>query len=141
MKNFRQEIRIDAPQSRVWTILADLEGWSSWTASIDSVEVVGARPVGRGSEVIVCQPKLPKARWKVTAWDPPRGFVWVSEGPGFRTTADHILDEQGDATKLTLTVAIEGWLGALLAPLVGGRTRRYLGMEAAGLKQRSEAQE
>jgi hypothetical protein len=93
-----------------------------------------------GSRARLEQPKLPPAVWRVTELVAPHRFVWVSGAPGLTTEAVHRL-EPNDRGGTTVTLAIHqrGPLGRLMSRLIGGLTDRYVRMEAAGLKGRSEA--
>jgi len=133
-------VEIGAGVERVWEVLAEVEGWPGWTESMTEVRRLGEEPFGVGSEVRVRQPKLTAAVWTVTGFEPGRGFEWRSENPGFRTIGTHRLEPVGDGsrTRVTLGVRQEGFLAPLLGLLYGGLTRRYVDLEAAGLKRRCE---
>src|SRR5687767_2519818 len=87
---------IDAPAERVWAILSDVERWSSWTASITSVELDGALAVGAKAKVR--QPKLPATTWTVTEVVPGRSFTWRATSPGSRATGAHVVTPTGDGS-------------------------------------------
>lgn len=139
MREHSIAIDIAAPPGRVWAVMRDVERWPEWTASMRSVRLRGPGPVAVGSRVVVRQPKLPPAWWKVVALAPERGFTWVSVAPGVRVTADHTIEPTPAGSRVTLAVRYGGILSGLLEFLTRGITLRYLKLEAEGLKRRSEA--
>ena len=139
----RYEISVDveAPAERVWTVLTDVERWPEWTASMTSLRPVAADSLAVGGEVVVKQPRLPVTRWRVTHLEPGRAFTWSARRPGLTTVAAHrIAAPDGGPVKVTLSLAQTGPLAAVLGALAGGLTRRYVIMEAYGLKRYCEAQ-
>lgn len=137
MSVFETRARIEAPPGRVWRVLADLERWPSWTASIASVEPLD-RSAGEGARYRVRQPKLAPAVWVVTLWEPGSGFVWESRGLGLRVVGEHWLRPEAGGTELLLRIAFSGLLAGPVALLFGSLTRRYMEQEAQGLKRRAE---
>ena len=136
---YEREIEIDAPADRVWPVIEDVEHWSEWTASVTSIEIVDGRPFGEGTQARVKQPRLPAAVWTVTRHDPTRSFRWEATGPGVRSMGDHAVRPDGEARSVaTLVFEQRGPLGALTGLLFGRMIRRYVDMEAEGLKRRSE---
>lgn len=133
-------IDITAPIDVVWQVFADVQRWPQWTDSVTSVELPGGGPLAVGSQVKISQPRLPDATWTVTDLSPGRSWTWSSAAPGVTTTAVHTLTARGpDVTRVDQSIIQQGLLGALVGRLYAGLTRRYLRMEARGLKAASEA--
>lgn len=135
----RTTVAIEAPADRVWALLSDIERWPEWTASMTSVTLLDA-PFAVGSRAAVAQPRLPRATWTVTALDDGVEFDWESRAPGVLTVGRHrveVVDPRH--CRAVLTVQQSGLLGPVMRLAYGRLTRRYLQLEAAGLKTRSEA--
>jgi hypothetical protein len=138
MRTFSTRIDIAASPERVWAVMSDVEHWHEWTASISSIRRLDGRPFGRGSRVLIRQPRLPPNYSTVTDFEPPRSFTWVSRSPGVVATARHVIEPIEDGSRVTLSIHFGGVLGWFVARLVAGLTERYIRMEAEGLKRRSE---
>jgi len=138
MKTFSTSIDINASPERVWPIMSDVERWHEWTASITSIKKTDAGPLRVGSTATVRQPKLPPAKWRVTQLEPNKGFTWISTGPGVLVTGRHMIEPTAAGSRVTLAVEYSGALRAVLAWLTGGLNDRYIALEAAGLKRKTE---
>lgn len=135
----RTTVAIDAPADLVWALLSDVERWPEWTASMSSVTLLDP-PLAVGSRATVEQPRLPPATWTVTALDDGVQFDWASQAPGLLTVGRHRVEVVDEGhSRAVLTVDQSGLLGPVARLAYGRLTRRYLEMEAAGLKTRSEA--
>lgn len=139
MKDFSATVSIQAPPERVWRVMTDVERWPEWTPTVTTVRRTNSGPFRIGARARITQPRLPAAEWTVTALDDTRGFEWVRRSPGLRITARHSVEPNDTGSRVTLTVQFEGAFGGLIGRLTGGWTRRYLALEADGLKRRSEA--
>ncbi|MEW2521393.1 SRPBCC family protein [Actinacidiphila alni] len=139
MPTYQTSITIHASVERVWAVLTDVENWPALTASMTSVRGLDGREIAVGSRFEVEQPKLRKAVWTVTDLTEGTRFSWESASTGVTTRGDHLLVADGADTRMTLVVHQRGALAGLVGLVAGGMTRRYIGMEAAGLKERSEA--
>lgn len=138
MEPFATAIDIDAPPERVWEVMLDVDRWHEWTPSVSGIRRVDRGPLAVGSQVIVRQPKLPPAKWVVTAIEEGRGFTWESVGPGFRVVGRHEVEFRDGESRARLSLEHHGIVGRLIARLTAGITRRYIAYEAEGLKARSE---
>ena len=136
---FEISVDIAAALDEVWTVLVDVEGWPSWTASVSKVKVLDGTPLAVGSRVRVRQPRLPATVWDVSSLEPGRSFTWTAAAPGVTTVADHRLEAQGDGVRATLALERSGPLAPVVDLLFRRLTRRYVTMEADGLKRRCEA--
>ena len=132
------EVDVAAPPGTVWAVMADVERWHEWTASISSIELLDGRPLGVGSRAKVRQPRFPPAVWEVTAFEPGRGFTWQSRGPWALVTGHHYVEPTPTGSRARLAIHFEGVVAKLVARLTWTRTLEYVQLEAAGLKRRAE---
>jgi uncharacterized membrane protein len=135
---FQVNVDIAAPPDIVWSVMKDGERWHEWTASVTSVRLLDKGPLRVGSRALIRQPRFPPAVWKVTMLEPGHRFVWKSGMPGMWVYGDHSVERIAGGTRATLRLSYDGALARLMGRLTRGITNRYLGMEAAGLKKRSE---
>jgi uncharacterized membrane protein len=136
----RTSIDVAAPPDRVWEVLVDVERWPEWTESVSAVRLLDDGPLAVGSKVELSQPSVPTGTYTVTTLEPGSTFVWEQRQPGSKVTAHHELVALPDGgTRVELRVAMTGLIGGVVGRLYRKLTQRYLGMEAAGLKSRSEA--
>ncbi len=136
---FEASVEVEAAPELVWRTLTDVVRWPEATASMDSVRWVTGDEVAVGNAARIKQPRMLSTVWKVTDVAAGQSFTWETSSPGVRTVATHIIGPAGEG-KSTLTVGLaqSGPLAPLLGALLGARIRRYVGMEAAGLKRQSE---
>jgi len=136
----RNDITVDigAPPEVVWAVISDVEFWPEWTASVTSVRRLSSEPLQVGSRVRIKQPRLPATVWTVSDLVEGKQFTWTADNLGVRTRASHRVVGRADGSQATLWIDQGGVLGSVVGLLYGGLTRRYLRMEATGLKQRSE---
>ena len=135
---FSISVEIDAPAERVFEVMTDVVRWHEWTPSITSIKRLDDGPFVVGSRALIRQPKLPPAVWTVSRIVPGRGFEWVNRAPGLRVTGHHFAEPLTRGSRATLALSYEGLFGGLLARMTEGITKRYLNMEADGLKARAE---
>ena len=137
---YQTSVVIDARPQVVWNVLADVERWPEWTATMRSVRWIGTDRLAVGARAQIAQPKLPGAVWEVTELDPGKSFTWVSRRTGVTVAATHVVgtDDAG-WTGVELTVETTGALARLAGLFTARLSRSYLAIEAAGLKRRAES--
>jgi len=136
---FETSVDIAAPAETVWHVLVDVERWPEWTRSMQRVQILGGGALAVGSRVRVKQPGLGSMVYRVTELAPEHSFTWVAGRGGVTATAAHqVSATPGGGVRVRLGVDLTGPLGPLMSVLLGGRTRRYIEMEAQGLERRSE---
>jgi hypothetical protein len=137
--DFAIAVEISASPDRVWAVMSDIERWPEWTPTVTRVERLDPGPLAVGQRARVLQPRLPAAVWRITALEAGRSFTWVTRSPGVVVTARHSVEAAGGGSRAHLVLHFGGVLGRLIARITRGLNTRYLGLEAAGLRQRSEA--
>jgi hypothetical protein len=132
-------VDINAPPGHVWEIMSDVENWHLWTSSVRRVRRLDKGPLAVGSKMWIYQPKLPPALWRVKALDDSYGFTGITSGLGVSVTAHHFIQPAPGGSSVTLSIEFGGLFGLLAARLTSKLNNRYLQLEAAGLKKKSEA--
>ena len=130
---------VDAPPEQVWPLFVDLERWPEMTKSIREVRRVDQGPFQVGSEAIIKQPRLLPARWRVTELEPGHSFIWETTTGAVTSVGAHIVDADGQGSKITLTLRMHGPLARLAYAFLGGLSRRYLLMEMEGFRRAAES--
>jgi uncharacterized membrane protein len=132
-------VEIDAPAQLVWDVFSDVEHWPDWTASVTSLVGLDAAALAVGRRFEIKQPGMTKLVWTVTEIDPGSSWTWVQRAPGSLVTARHdVIAQPGGRTLVRQQLDQGGALGALVGRLMVKKTKRFLGLEAQGLKARSE---
>jgi uncharacterized membrane protein len=134
-----ETVTIDAPPPQVWRVLLDVHTWPTWTKSVRAVTVLDLGPLQTGSTVRIAQPRLPVTDWTVDTLVPGRSFTWTSRRPGVSTVAEHNLEPHADGSAVTLVLRLSGPLAGVSGRMFGRLIRRYMQMEANGLKSRVES--
>ena len=132
-------IEIDAPPRLVWEVFSDVERWPEWTASVTSLIGLDGPGLAVGKRFAIKQPGMQKMVWTVTEIDPGSSWTWVQRYPGALVTARHYVSvHRGGGTLVRQRLDMRGVLGALAGRLLAKKTKRFLELEAQGLKARSE---
>ncbi|MEA2484574.1 MAG: hypothetical protein QOC55_2521 [Thermoleophilaceae bacterium] len=132
-------IAINAPAQLIWDVFSDVERWPEWTASVTSLVGEDGANLAVGRRFSIKQPGMPKLIWKVTDIDPGLSWTWVQAAPGAAASARHeIIAQPNGRTLVRQQLDQRGLLGALVARLMAEKTKRFLQLEAQGLKNRSE---
>jgi uncharacterized membrane protein len=134
-------VEVGAPAATVWAVYADVERWPEWTASMTRIEALDGPELAVGKRYAIKQPRLPRLVWEVSELTPGASWTWRQGSPGGLTLGVHEVVPLGpDRTLVRQRIDQRGPIGALVGVLMRGLTRRYLAMEAEGLKARCEHQ-
>jgi len=132
-------VEIDAPAQLVWEVFSDVERWPEWTASVTSLIGLDGPALAVGRRFAIKQPGMQKLVWRATEIDPGSSWTWVQRSPGVRVSARHdVIAQPGGRTLVRQQLDQRGVLGALVGRLMVKKTKRFLELEAQGLKARSE---
>lgn len=134
-------VEISAPPAKIWAALVDVESWPLWTASMKHVERLDkSAPFGMGSEALIQQPKLPALTWTIVEFSPGVSFAWEAKARGVTTWASHRIEPlDGGRSKVTLVIKQTGPMAWLASLMMSDQTRRYVDMEAEGLRRHCES--
>lgn len=137
---FVTSITIDATQSQVWRVLADVVCWPEWLPTVRSIEALDGAPLELQRRYRITQPRLRPAVWTVIELQARVVFTWESRSPGVCATARHAIraDAEGKS-EVELSVEFSGRLAPVVSWLAGRLTRTYLMREANALKERVES--
>jgi hypothetical protein len=92
-----------------------------------------------GSKARIKQPRLLPVTWIVTELTPVSSFTWEARSPGLVPRAGHELRPLDDVeTEVRLTIEQAGVAAWLARSFTSTLARRYVQMEAQGLKTRVE---
>jgi uncharacterized protein YndB with AHSA1/START domain len=140
MNTFTAEASTSASPTQTWRALIDITDWPRWTQSYRSIERLGDGPLAVGSKARVRQPGLAPAVYDVVEIDEGTTFTWTSKAAGVRTVARHrLVPTEDGGTRIELAAELSGWAARAVTALLGRRIRRYVGLEANGIKAAAEA--
>jgi uncharacterized membrane protein len=132
-------IEIDAPPQLVWDVFSDVERWPEWADSFTSLVGQDGSTLAVGKRFAIKQPGLQKLVWEVTEIEPGKSWTWVHRSPGVHVIARHYVSAlPGGRAQARQKLEQRGFLGVLVGKLTTKRTKRYLALEAQGLKAKSE---
>ncbi|WP_431234670.1 SRPBCC family protein [Mycolicibacterium psychrotolerans] len=131
-------VGIEAPADLVWDVFSDVEHWPDWTPSVTRLRGLDGAHLAVGRRFAIKQPRLPKLVWTVTDIEPGVSWTWEQRSPGGLTSARHEVTPAAGGAVVRQELAQRGIVGSVVGVLMRRMTRRYLAMEAQGLKAHSE---
>ena len=134
--------RIAAPKDRVWSVIADHEGWSRWFEPITAVERIDAADdVGGHRRVHIRSVAVEE---EFLAWEPGERFAFTvthANKPGITSMVEDVrLVADGDeATTVSYTQAIQPFAATVTAPLLRRFIPKAIDKGLAGLARLLES--
>ena len=133
---FEQRILINAPVDKVFSLYADVSGWSSWDPDVKASYIDGQFSTGASGTL---QPSSgPKAKITFTEVLQNRLFTVESKLPLCTMRFQHELSLVGNQTQALHRVSFVGFLAPLFGRLIGSQIRKGLPRTLEGLKRAAE---
>lgn len=139
-------VEIDAPRSRCYEIISDLEGTPEWQDSMKAIEVLETDEEGRASLVeIKSDAKVKDVTSRLEfSYQPEDGMTWEQKKGDLKWLKGHwILEDLGEG-RTRATYGLEADTGRMLGLLIKGpvedKLKEWLTKDAAeGLKAEAES--
>ena len=131
-------VTIAAPPAEVWAVFMDVESWPTWTESMRQVRSLDDGPLPRRVPRRDHPARVPEGG---LGRDRARrgAVVQLGErGAGSALGGHHEVAAEGEGSVVTLRLSQSGPLAGVMGLVFGRRTRRYVDLEADGLKARVE---
>jgi len=133
---FEEQISIAAPTEKVFSLYANVEGWSSWDPDVKSSSLKGSFVSGATGTL---QPSSgPKSKIEFVEVIPSCSFTVECKLPLCVMRFEHELSTFSGETKALHRVIFKGLLSPLLARLIGTQIRKSLPHSLKGLKHAAE---
>lgn len=136
---YEKVVSTTADLHQAWAALTDIESWPRWMDSYTSARRLDDGLLAVGSRARLKQPGLRAGTWRVTELVPDSSFTWDNHALGIRSAAWHSVDVDSHRTQIRLELEQTGILSRVVGVLLGSRIRRYLDIEARGLKTAGES--
>lgn len=130
---------IDAPAERVWALLTDAAGYTSWNPT--TISLNGSIAQGETISLVTTVDPKRTFKLKVAELSPPHRMVWSDGMPLglFRGTRTYLVSERGDGCRFTMTEEFTGPLAPLITKAIPDLTDSFVQI-ADGLKTAAETQ-
>ncbi|HEX4305498.1 MAG TPA: SRPBCC family protein [Solirubrobacterales bacterium] len=102
----------------------DADAWPRWNAELKRATLDG--PLAAGAEARIVFRTGLRLRFRVVEFDDGRLFTDEARLPGARMGHRHLVETDGDGSRLTNTIYIEGQLAALWRRVLGPAAARTL---------------
>jgi hypothetical protein len=137
--NYDETTQTSVDPGRAWSALSAVTTYPRWTSSMTTVTPLDGTDLAIGHRFRIKQPGLPAVVWQVTELSEGESFTWEAHSPGVHSVAFHRVHPTAGGTQIVIGLRQTGSLAGLLKMLTETKTRRFLRLEAAGLKAAAEA--
>lgn len=133
---FEEKILVNAPVDKLYSLYANVSGWSTWDPDVKSSSINGQFSSGVTGTL---QPSSgPKAKITFTEVVPNRSFTVESKLPLCVMRFEHEIAPLGNQVQVVHRVSFVGFLAPLFGRLIGSQIRRGLPRTLEGLKRAAE---
>jgi hypothetical protein len=133
---FEERILINAPVEKLFSLYADVSGWSSWDPDVKSSSIDG--PFSSGATGTLQPSSGPKTKITFTEVLQNRLFTVESKLPLCTIRFEHELSAVGNQTQALHRVSFIGFLSPLFGRLIGSQIQKGLPSTLEGLKRAAE---
>ncbi len=135
MLSISNAVHINAPPERVWRVMADVERWPEFAPQFKTIKWKDQGPLTLGKTATVTPKGFFGAPWTVVEYTEGRSFTWDANMlPGVHLSGGHVVEAEGDGTRVTLSLKASGPMWMLLAPALARIFRRNVQQEGEGMK-------
>ena len=139
MRSFlEQSVLVRAAPEVVFALYADVPGWAGWDPDVRAASIDG--PFVTGAVGSLTPMKGPRNRIAFVSVVPGRSFDVEARLPLCTMRLEHVLDREGECTRVTHRVLFRGPLALLFGWLVGRGIRAGMPGTLAGLRAACEVQ-
>ncbi len=144
MERAEVSVVVNRPIKDVWNVVSRIEDHPKFMSGTREASVTSEGEIGPGTTYRYVGEVLGRkfvTEGEITAFDPPRLYGFRATKSPFPLQGEWILEEQGEATKVTLRGAGEpGGFFQMATPLLMKLARRQLETDLNNLKDLLEAQ-
>ncbi len=131
----RQQIMIDAPIHKIWTLETDINHWPEWQPGVTSAALDGGMAVGSVFRWKGQGLRITSTLQEVEA---PRRIGWTGKAMGIDAVHVWTFEPQGGSTRVTSEESWAGWFTRLLKLLDRNLLNKSMEKSLQVLKQKAE---
>lgn len=125
------EETVQAPLEVTFDVFSDLNNAAKNVESIESLEILGGGPVGKGTrfrETRIMFGKEATEEMEISAYDPPSSYTVTGYSCGVEFNTTYRFAEAGDATKVTMTMVSrnKSLFAKVIGPLMGAVMKKSM---------------
>jgi len=125
------EETVQAPREVTFDVFSDLNNAARNLDSIESLEIVGGGPVGKGTrfrETRIMFGKEATEEMEISAYDPPSSYTVTGYSCGVEFNTTFRFEESGDGTKVTMTMVSRNKtvFAKVIGPLMGAMMKKSM---------------
>lgn len=134
-KEFEQSVVIHTSPDNIWRVWMAVEEWPDWTDTILSIKKLSPGALTINSQVVIAQPKLTKAVWKITEFEPEKHFTWSKNNLFLKIDAVHALKATPEGCFVSLSIRFSGFFAVFINQKTRNLIDSYLKTESQSLKK------
>jgi hypothetical protein len=118
----RAEVVVRVDPAAVWALWEDPKRWKDWNPQIAQAELSGPFAVGSSARIRFKRSPRPLT-FEITALEPGRLFIDEARLPGTRLGHEHLLERDGETTRIAHRLYFDGPAERIYVLLMGRQMR------------------